>query len=164
MDRNRYSILHYNFKISVRIFFFFFLRQLLITDHTRVPAQVNRILFFFLIWGTLMFWWGLYGWPPLSCPWGCLVQSARVWTFWFFLLPWLPLGYGDFLVALLGWSSVLGLCIVGGLTLWWLGPLCLACIGMLSQSLCGCFLLPHPWDWSSHRGESAWGRKKKWFI
>lgn len=32
---------------------------------------------------------------------------------------------------------------------------------MLSQSLCGCFLLPHPWDWSSHRGESAWGRKKK---
>lgn len=24
MDRNRYSILHYNFKISVRIFFFFF--------------------------------------------------------------------------------------------------------------------------------------------
>lgn len=27
-------------------FFFFFLRQLLITDHTRVPAQVNRILFF----------------------------------------------------------------------------------------------------------------------
>lgn len=47
MDRNRYSILHYNFKISVRIFFFFFLRQLLITDHTRVPAQVNRILFLF---------------------------------------------------------------------------------------------------------------------
>lgn len=45
IDRNWYSILHYNFKISVRIFFFF-LRQLLITDHTRVPAQVNRILFF----------------------------------------------------------------------------------------------------------------------
>lgn len=130
IDRNWYSILHYNFKISVRIFFFFFLRQLLITDHTRVPAQVNRILFF-LIWGTLMFWWGLYGWTPLSCPWGCLVRSARVWTFWFFLVPWLPLGLGDFLVVLLGWSSVLGLRIVGGLTLWWLSPLCLACIGML---------------------------------
>lgn len=78
-----------------------------------------------------MFWWGLYGWTPLSCPWGCLVRSARVWTFWFFLVPWLPLGLGDFLVVLLGWSSVLGLRIVGGLTLWWLSPLCLACIGML---------------------------------
>lgn len=68
-----------------------------------------------------MFWWGLYGWPPLSCPWGCLVPhvwKSKVWTFWFFLLPWLPLGLGDFLVALLGWSSVLGLRIVGGLTLW----------------------------------------------
>lgn len=43
--------------------------------------------------------------------------SARVWTFWFFLVPWLPLGLGDFLVVLLGWSSVLGLRIVGGLTL-----------------------------------------------